>query len=124
MPAKIFRTEIAGQIRVGIECDSQAEFDEFLGRRGIVVLESRTSQAVPVESEAAPRGRPSRDAEISAAIDALATELDDCGSVKAQARLVHQYLETQGLNGEPPPAFSTVENFLAVYRKPRAGPSA
>ena len=95
MTARRYRTEIAGVFRVGLEFDLPSER----------------------------RGRPSRDEEIAAAIDALDDELDRRTSIKAQARAVHAYLEERNPDGEAAAGLSTIETYISVYRKPRT-PSA
>lgn len=131
MPARVFRTEIAGGYRVGLEFDSEAEFQAFLGAKGMVLVLAPASliPAPPVQDAAEPaaappaarRGRRSRDEEIAAAIDALGDTLEDCASVAAQARAVRTFLEEQRQpDDEPAPGLSTIETFIAVYRRPRA----
>jgi hypothetical protein len=121
MPVRRYRTEIAGIVRVVLEFDNEAELEEFLGSKGIVLLEALAPVTHAQPDEASPRerrGRPSRDEEIAAAIDALDEELNRCGSIKAQARAVRAYLEAQDSEGEPPPGLSTIETYISVYRKP------
>ncbi|HEX3948219.1 MAG TPA: hypothetical protein VHW95_00045 [Steroidobacteraceae bacterium] len=118
MPARLYRTEIAGIVRVGIECDSEAELEDFLGSKGIVLLQAAVPQPQPEALSTERRGRPSRDEEIAAAIDALDDELDRCGSIKAQARAVREYLKNLQPDDDPP-GLSTIEIYVSTYRKPR-----
>jgi hypothetical protein len=126
MPGHIYRKEIAGEVRVGLEFVGElVVLEKFLASKGIVLVYAYAPAPAPRPETAEPqtltidrRGRPSRDEEIAAAIDALDDELDRCGSIKAQARAVRTYLEKQDPDREPP-GLSTVETYISVYRKPR-----
>lgn len=121
MPVLPFRIEIAGQMESGtiLTGDENEQYLQWRADHGLKIAQPAASVAT-TSDEQRPRGRPSRDEEIAAAIDALDDELDRLGSIKAQARAVRAYLEEQGADGEPAAGLSTIETFLRVYRNPRA----
>jgi len=122
MTAHRFKLELAGRIMYGAAFETEAELEAFIAIRAVDLGGSAAVPADPRGDEQRFRGRPSRNEEIAAAIDALDDELDRCGSIKSQARAVRTYLEQQGLDGDPP-GLSTIETYISVYRRPRT-PSA
>jgi hypothetical protein len=124
LSARVFRTEIGGGVRAGIEFDSVEELEAFLAARGVVLVEGPSAASLPAspscELEGAVRpGRPSFDTLIASVIDELGEELDRCGSLAAQARLVLERIEAQRRPEDPPaPRPRTVEIFIAAYRRP------
>jgi hypothetical protein len=122
MPARRYRTEINGGVRVVLEFDSDADLDEFLGSRGIVLIQAQTP-ATPIEAGHEPRrGRPSFGAVIAAAVTALEAQLAGSDSLSERARLVLRHL-AQSHAAEDLPTVSTVRAFLAE-RRPVAEKSA
>jgi hypothetical protein len=115
--ARRYRTEIAGVLRVGLEFDSEAELEDFLAARGIVLVlaESAGAAAPQICAESEPRhmGRPSHDDLIAQAIDELGEQLEERDSIAAQARLVRDHL-----TGDDRPALRTIEIWLSTYRRP------
>jgi hypothetical protein len=111
-----FRLELGGRIAYGVAFDSEPELEAFITIRGVDVGGSAAMHGPDLEPRE--RGRPSRDEEIAAAIDALDENLDRYGSIKAQARAVREHLKDLHPDDEPP-GLSTVETYISVYRKPR-----
>ena len=126
MTGRIFRTSVNGGLRVGLEFDSDAEFEEFLGARGVVIVESAGAAPPPAaEPESRSAGRPSDRELIAQAIDELGDELDSTDSIAAQARLVRDMLALTwpADNERQVPAPRTIEIFLTAYRRPIRGNS-
>jgi len=125
--ARRYRTEIAGVVRVGLEFDSEAELEDFLGARGIVlVLAESAGAAAPqicAESEPRSKGRRPYDVLIAQAIEELGDALDSVDSIAAQARLVRAELERTWPADDDRlvPKPRTIEIFLAAYRRPTRG---
>jgi hypothetical protein len=87
-----FRLELAGQMVYGVAFATEAELEEFLGSRGIALVQAQTP-AAPIEAGHEPqRGRPSFGAVIAAAVAELDADIAGCDSLSARARLVLQHL--------------------------------
>jgi hypothetical protein len=115
MAVRRYRTEIYGEVRVGLEFDSDAELEAFLiGRSPIANHATRPAPKLDDEQEVRPVGRPSFRDVIDAAIDALgASALDARLPLRARARLVAKQIAKAG-SADEVPAPRTIEYRIAA----------
>lgn len=112
MPAHRFKLELAGQMIHGVAFATEAELEQFCGARGLEIA-STTAPADPPANQPRPRGRPSFDSTIAAAVAELEPQLAGCGSnVSARARLVLRHLASNHA-AEDLPKTGAVRAFLA-----------
>jgi hypothetical protein len=116
MAARRYRLEIGGQVKAGLEFDSEAELEEFLiGRPPIANLASCPAPTrYELEEDVRPVGRPSYRDVIDAAIDALgASTLDARLPLRARGRLVAKQIAKAG-SADEVPAPRTIEYRIAA----------
>jgi hypothetical protein len=116
MTARRFRTEINGDVRVGLEFPSEQELEEFLCARGIVLVDVGGAPP-PTGSAGQPKapGRPSLHRVIAQAIEDLGERLDACGSVAAQARIVREHLKATMPPNASLPSVRTIRVFFTLH---------
>jgi hypothetical protein len=112
-----FELIVAGHTLRGFALESESEYDEvltLLAARGFKI--QRAVAAAPMDHpEPHSRGRRSFDGILAAAVSTLETDLADCDSISARARLVLKHLaETHGADNVP--STRTVTAYLADHR--------
>ena len=127
MAARRFTQTIGGETYHGLLFNTEQEMEEFLGARGIVLLlgdhaapSVTSATSAPTSDEPRAPGRPSLDAIIGQAIEALGRRLDEATSVAAQARMVRAYLG-QTLSPGAVPGERTVRAYLKLNPRARVG---
>lgn len=114
MTAHRFRLELAGQTVYGLAFTSETDLDAFMAVRttvGAADLVDTRPPAPPPDPEPVHRGRPSFDALIAEAVQALDAELKPRLTLRERARRVLKYLAPRCAPPEMP-SRDTVERHL------------